>query len=240
MGNDSPLACLSSNPRVIYEYFRQLFAQVTNPPIDPIREEIVMSLSCYVGPIGNILELHPYQCHRLCLPSPILSIDELSCIKDMEVFESDWRVAVVDITFEKSDGVHGYATAIESICHQVQEAISEGYKIAILSDSCTSENRVPVSALIAVGAVHHHLVKNKLRSRIALIVETAEAREVHHFCVLLGYGADAICPYLAFEAMMKLRREGALRHDLTNEKVCKCLLGHIKLNIDYIQFHQSK
>lgn len=191
MGNDAPLACLSPSPRNIYEYFRQLFAQVTNPPIDPIREEIVMSLACYTGPMGNILELHPSQCHRLRLLSPLLMIDELTCLKRMESFESDWRVAQIDITFEKSEGVNGYATAIDSVCSRVVEAIDEGYKVAILSDVETSSSRVPLSTLVALGAVHHHLIKNKLRSRIALVVETGEAREVHHFCVLLGYGADA-------------------------------------------------
>lgn len=191
MGNDAPLACLSSNPRSIYEYFRQLFAQVTNPPIDPIREEIVMSLACYAGPMGNILELHPTQCHRLRLFSPILSIDEINCLKAMDTYDSDWQVAQIDITFQKSDGVNGYATALDAVCNEVVEAINDGYKVAILSDIATSPERVPLSALVALGAIHHHLVKNKLRSRIALVVETGEAREVHHFCVLLGYGADA-------------------------------------------------
>jgi glutamate synthase (NADPH/NADH) len=191
MGNDTPLACLSPNPRSVYEYFKQLFAQVTNPPIDPIREDIVMSLACYTGPMGNILESHPSQCHRLRLFSPILSVEELQVLKQMDIYDSDWTLAFIDITFDKQEGVIGYQKAIDQICLQVVEAIEEGHKIAILSDRATSPERVSLSTLVALGAVHHHLVKNKLRSRIALIVETAEAREVHHFCVLLGYGADA-------------------------------------------------
>lgn len=191
MGNDSALACLAKQPRLIYEYFRQLFAQVTNPPIDPIREEIVMSLECYVGPEGNILAMDPSQCRRLTLPTPILSITELAAIKVMEAQYPDWRVATIDITFAKSEGTAGYVRALERICAEVSKAIEEEYKIVVLSDRATGPERVALSSLIAVGGVHHYLVRNKERSRLALFVETAEAREVHHFCVLLGYGADA-------------------------------------------------
>lgn len=168
-------------------------------------------------PMGNILELHPSQCHRLRLPSPILSPDELYSIKNMDVYDSEWKVAVIDITFDKTDGVNGYASAIDHVCFEVVQAIKQGFKVAVLSDFAVSPTRVPLSALIALGAVHHYLVKNKLRSRIALVVETGEAREVHHFCVLLGYGADAICPYLAYDAMLKLRREGILKNELLTE-----------------------
>jgi len=219
MGNDAPLACLSHLPRLIYDYFRQLFAQVTNPPIDPIREEIVMSLACYIGPEGNLLEIDPEQCHRLFLPSPILSLEELDEIRIIQKFKAMWSVKTIDITYPKSDGIPGYLTAVDRVCNEVSQAISQGYKIAILSDAAVSSDRIPISALIAVGGVHHHLVNNKQRSKIALIVETGEAREVHHFCVLLGYGADAVCPYLALEAMLKLRRDGMIKHDLTDEKV---------------------
>ena len=217
MGNDTALACLSLQPHLLPEYFRQLFAQVTNPPIDPIREEIVMSLECYVGPEGNILEMHESQCHRLILKSPILTIKELAAIKRMDISYVDWKVATVCTTFLKEDGVQGYMNALERICNETTEAIQKGFKIVILSDKSVGPERVALSALIALGGVHHHLVRNKLRNRVALMIETAEAREVHHFCVLLGYGADAICPYLAFESMYKLIREGAVRENVTRE-----------------------
>ncbi|OBZ85326.1 putative glutamate synthase [NADPH] [Choanephora cucurbitarum] len=219
MGNDTVLACLSDQPRLLYDYFRQLFAQVTNPPIDPIREEIVMSLECYVGPEGNILEIDESQCHRLTLPSPILYMEEFEAIKQMSLVFPEWKVATIDITFEKSAGVQGYIDALERICEEVSKTIDDGYKVVILSDRAVSPERVPISTLVATGGVHHHLVRNKKRSRVSLMIETAEAREVHHFCVLLGYGADAICPYLAMEAMMKFHREGAIRHEYTVDKL---------------------
>ncbi|KAI9029854.1 hypothetical protein CLU79DRAFT_831602 [Phycomyces nitens] len=228
MGNDTALACLSEQPRQIYEYFRELFAQVTNPPIDPIREEIVMSLECYVGPEGNILEIDESQCNRLALPSPVLSMEELSAIKSMENFYPSWKVATIDITFAKETGIQGYVDAIERVCAEVTQAIEDNYKIVVLSDRAVSSDRVAISSLIAAGGVHHHLVRHKQRSKIALMVETAEAREVHHFCVLLGYGVDAICPYLSMEAMMKLCREGAVHEGLTPLK----LIYNFKKGID--------
>lgn len=219
MGNDTALACLAEQPRLVYEYFRELFAQVTNPPIDPIREEIVMSLECCVGPEGNILEIAESQCHRLLLKSPILTMEELAAVKNLSSVHPDWRVATIDITFDKTAGVQGYVDALERVCTEVSKAIDDGYKGIVLSDRAVSASRVAISSLIAAGGVHHHLVRNKQRSRIALMVETAEAREVHHFCVLLGYGVDAICPYLAMEAMMKLHRENAVHEGMTPEKL---------------------
>ncbi|KAI9595450.1 hypothetical protein BDF19DRAFT_385207 [Syncephalis fuscata] len=219
MGNDSPLACLSRQPRLVYDYFRQLFAQVTNPPIDPIREEIVMSLECYVGPGGNILEQSPNQCHRLLLRSPILDLEEIECIRNMQRFMPKWPVITIDITFPREAGHAGYMDGLERVCAQVSKAILDNYKVVILSDRMMSKDRVAISTLVSLGAVHHYLVRNKQRNKVALIVETGEAREVHHLCVLLGYGADAICPYLAIEAMLKLRRENALRDNLPESKV---------------------
>ncbi|QIX02513.1 hypothetical protein AMS68_008030 [Peltaster fructicola] len=221
MGNDAPLACLAQQPRLLYEYFRQLFAQVTNPPIDPIREAVVMSLGSYVGPQGNLLEMKKEQCHRLYLPSPILSIEEFTALTRVKELHSDWSVAVIDITFEKSEGVEGYYNALDKINEAATEAIERGDKILILSDRKTSASRVPVSSLLATGMVHHHLVRNRWRSQAALIVESAEAREVHHMCVLVGYGADAICPYLAIECILKLQREGLIRKKLTKEQLIR-------------------
>ncbi|KAL2394060.1 Glutamate synthase [NADH] [Exophiala dermatitidis] len=228
MGNDAPLAVLAQQPRLLYEYFRQLFAQVTNPPIDPIREAIVMSLECYVGPQGNLLEMDESQCGRLLLPSPILEIETFNALKNMSQYNKGWTVRTIDITFEKSDGIDGYMQALDDICNVATTAIEEGDKIIILSDRATSENRVPVSALLATGLVHHHLVRNKWRSRVALIVETAEAREVHHMCVLVGYGADGINPYLAMECILKMNRQGLIRKKLSDEQ----LIANYKASCD--------
>ena len=219
MGNDAPLACLAQQPRLLYEYFRELFAQVTNPPIDPIREAIVMSLECYVGPQGNLLEMDSTQCHRLLLPSPVLSIEEFNALKNIDQLYNDWTVKTIDITFPKSKGIEGYMTAMDQICEAATEGVENNDKILVLSDRATSADRVPVSALLATGMVHHHLVRNKWRSKVALVAETAEAREVHHMCVLLGYGIDAICPYLAMECILKMNREKLIRKKLTNEQM---------------------
>ncbi|RMZ91490.1 hypothetical protein DV736_g1264, partial [Chaetothyriales sp. CBS 134916] len=219
MGNDAPLACFSQQPRLLYEYFRQMFAQVTNPPIDPIREAIVMSLECYIGPQGNLLDMDESQCARLMLPSPILEIETFNAIKNISKYNKEWNVKIIDITFEKSTGIDGYMQALDDICEEAKAAIEQEDKVIILSDRATSADRVPVSALLATGLVHHFLVKNKWRSRAALVVETAEAREVHHMCVLVGYGADAINPYLAMECILKMNREGLIRKKLTDDQV---------------------
>lgn len=219
MGNDAPLACLAQQPRLLFEYFRQLFAQVTNPPIDPIREAIVMSLECYIGPQGNLLEMEESQCGRLLLPSPILEIETFNALKSMARYQKDWTVKTIDITFDKWSGIEGYKQALDSICDAATEAIEAGDKIIILSDRATSADRVPISSLLATGLVHHHLVRNKWRSRAALVVETAEAREVHHMCVLVGYGADAINPYLAMECILKMNREGLFRKKLSDKQI---------------------
>lgn len=219
MGNDAPLACLAQQPRLLYEYFRQLFAQVTNPPIDPIREAIVMSLECYIGPQGNLLEMGPSQCYRLLLPSPVLSIEDFNALRNITLLHRDWAVNTIDITFPKQEGIQGYMDALDRICEAVTQGIERSDKIIILSDRATSADRVPVSALLATGMVHHHMVRNKWRSQAALVVETAEAREVHHMCVLLGYGADAVCPYLAMECILKMNREKLIRKQLSDDKV---------------------
>ncbi|ODV90873.1 hypothetical protein CANCADRAFT_31714 [Tortispora caseinolytica NRRL Y-17796] len=210
MGNDGPLACLAPQPRLLYEYFRQLFAQVTNPPIDPIRESVVMSLECYVGPQGNVLEMSPKQCNRLLVKSPLLTLEEFKAISNMSKVYPSWKVCTIDITFPKEEGLNGYTAALDRICAEAMKAIDDSCKIIIISDRSTGPSRVPVSALIAVGAVHHHLVRNKQRSQVALVVDTGEAREVHHLCVLVGYGADAVCPYLGLELLLKMNRENLI------------------------------
>lgn len=228
MGNDAPLACLSQAPKLLYEYFRQLFAQVTNPPIDPIRESIVMSLECYVGPQGNLLEMDPSQCGRLFLPSPILSIPEFNSLMNITAIRPDWTVKVIDLTFPKKAGVEGYIKHLDYICNEATAAIEARDRIIVLSDRKTSKDRVAVSALLASGMVHHHLVSNKWRSMAAIVVETAEAREVHHMCVLLGYGVDAINPYLAMECIMKLNKEKLIKKKLSDD----ALIHNYKHSVD--------
>lgn len=212
MGNDAPLACMSTQPRLIYDYFRQLFAQVTNPPIDPIRESIVMSLEAYVGPEGNLLEMKPEQCHRILLTSPILTMEEMNAMKNLKAAYGTWPSRVIDITFPKEHGLPGYKTALERVQSEAMEAIEDGVKVIILSDRETGPTRLPLSALVACGGVHHHLVAQKKRAKVALMIETGEAREVQHLCVLLGYGADAICPWLVMESIHKIAREGLYVH----------------------------
>ena len=206
MGNDAALACLSDKPRMIYDYFRQLFAQVTNPAIDSIREEVIMSLECYIGPEKNLLETTEGHAQRLRMPHPILTNEELHALKSMDY--RGWRSKEIDITFPKSEGVAGMRKTIDRICEEAADAIKDGYSLAVLTDRAVSADRVPVSTLMAAGAVHHYLVQNALRTQIGLVLETGEAREVHHHCLLVGYGADAINPYMAFEALWKARREG--------------------------------
>ncbi|KAG8897871.1 glutamate synthase [NADH] [Tulasnella sp. 403] len=220
MGNDAPLACMANQPRVIYDYFRQLFAQVTNPPIDPIRENIVMSLETYVGPEGNLLDMNPKQCHRVLLESPVLGLEEMTAFKNIKLAYPSWNSRTIDTTFPKSYGLPGYEDTLERICQEASQAIDDGIKIIILSDREVGPDRVPLSALLACGGVHHYLVKRKQRAKVALMIETGEAREVHHMCALVSYGADAICPYLMLEVIHKIARERLVKgHDTTVEKL---------------------
>jgi glutamate synthase (NADPH) large chain len=208
MGNDSALACLSDKPRLVSDYFKQLFAQVTNPPIDSIREEIIMSLECYVGPEQNLLETTPGHCHRLRLRHPILSNDELAAVKHLDY--RGWTATTIDITFARAEARGALERTLTRICEEAERAIDAGHSIVVLSDRAVGKDRVAVSALLACGAVHHHLVGQAKRTRIGIVVESGEAREVHQHCLLVGYGADAINPYLAFEALWQARRDGRL------------------------------
>ncbi len=217
MGDDAALACMSDQPRLLYDYFKQLFAQVTNPSIDSTREEVVMSLECYIGPEGNLLETTEAQCHRLAVPHPILTNDELASLAHLDY--RGWKSKTIDITWLKAEGVEGMRVALERIRGEARQAIAEGYSLVILSDRATNAERAPISALLAVGAVHHHLVRHEERTRIGLVVETGEAREVHHFCLLAGYGADAVNPYMAFEALWQLHDDGELEGEWTHEQI---------------------
>jgi glutamate synthase (NADPH/NADH) large chain len=217
MGNDAALACLSDKPRLSYEYFKQLFAQVTNPPIDSIREDIIMSLECYIGPEGNLLDSTAEQAHRLCVPHPILTNEELAGIKSLDY--RGWKSKTIDITYPRSEGAAGLKPAIDRVCDEVTQAINDGFSLVVLSDRNISADRVPISSLLATGSVHHALVRQELRTRIGLVLESGEAREVHHFCLLAGYGIDAINPYLAFESLRQARIDGMLEEKFSDDKI---------------------
>ncbi|XP_068081055.1 uncharacterized protein [Anabrus simplex] len=215
MGNDAPLACLSQFQPLLYDYFKQLFAQVTNPPIDPFREKIVMSLMCPIGPESNLLVPSEKQCHRLFMQRPILSLYDLEVIKATK--HRGWKTKVIDITYDKEEGPRGLSKTLDRVCDEACKAAQSNYQLLVLSDRKSGPNRVPVSTLLALGATHHHLIEERQRMKVGLILETGEAREVHHMCVLLGYGADAICPYLVFEMASALRNEGVIDVSVTDE-----------------------
>ena len=215
MGNDAALACLSDKPRLMFDYFKQLFAQVTNPAIDSIREEVIMSLECLIGPEGNLLSSKAENAHRLRLRNPILSNEELSSIKNLNQY--DWKTKVIDITYPKEEGHSGILKTIDRVCAESESAIDDNYSFIVLSDKNLNEQNLAISSLIACSSVSQHLVKNEKRTKTALIVETGEAREVHHHCLLFGYGADAINPYLAFEALWQSQIDGLLNSaDITS------------------------
>ncbi|KAI8459438.1 hypothetical protein BY996DRAFT_8538115 [Phakopsora pachyrhizi] len=215
MGNDAPLACMATQPCLFYILFRQLFAQVTNPPIDLICESNVMLLECYVGAKGNLHALEESQAGQLVLPSPILSVKGFEALQHLRNVKPIWSSKIIDITFEKRAGVSGYSSLLQQICDVASDAVKDHARIIILSDPAVRPEPVAVPALAATGAVHHHLIATKKCSKVALIVETGKAREVHHLCVLLGYGADGIFPYLEMEAILKIPREGLVKASLS-------------------------
>ena len=206
MGTDTPIAVLSDRARLLYDYFKQNFAQVTNPPIDPIREELVMSLTSMIGPRPNLLGRDAGTHKRLEVDQPILTNEDLAKIRSVEeALDGAFRCATIDMTWDASTGAEGLEMALKEMCWAATEAVLQDHNILVLSDRGQSETRVPMPALLATAAVHHHLVRQGLRMQTGLVVETGEAREVHHFCVLAGYGAEAINPYLAFETLEALR-----------------------------------
>lgn len=223
MGNDAPHAVLSQKPQLLFTYFKQLFAQVTNPAIDPIREELVMSIETYIGPEQNLLEETPKHCHKIRIKNPILTNEELLKIKDISI--NGFKTKVIPTLFPattmnntggsaaggKADTKGGLKKALNQICAEVSKAVKEGYLAVILSDRGVNEDYLAVPALLAVSTVHQHLVKKALRTQIALIVESAEPREVHHFALLFGYGADCVSPYLAYEAVKHLVKIGDVK-----------------------------
>jgi glutamate synthase (NADPH/NADH) large chain len=209
MGTDTPIAVLSDKPKLLYGYFKQNFAQVTNPPIDPIREELVMSLVSFIGPRPNILDLHNQgELRRLEVRQPILRNEDLEKIRAIgDIADNHFQTKTLDTTFAADRGAEGMKPALDALCERAERAVEEGFNIIILSDRLVSEDRVAIPALLATSAVHHHLIRKALRTRVGIVVETGEAREVHHFCSLAGYGAEAINPYLAFESLIAIKSQ---------------------------------
>ena len=207
MGTDTPIAVLSERPRLLFDYFKQNFAQVTNPPIDPIREELVMSLLSMIGPRPNLLGHAAGTHRRLEVSQPILTNEDLAKIRSVEeALDGAFRTATIDMTWDASSGVDGLEMAIKEMCWAATEAVLADKNILIISDRAQSEGRIDMPALLATAAVHHHLVRQGLRMQTGLVVETGEAREVHHFCALAGYGAEAVNPYLAFDTIEQIRK----------------------------------
>jgi glutamate synthase domain-containing protein 2/glutamate synthase domain-containing protein 1/glutamate synthase domain-containing protein 3 len=209
MGNDAALPVLSNRPKVFYNYFKQLFAQVTNPPIDPIREELVMSLVSFVGPRPNLLGIDVAEPPmRLEVQQPVLTPENMEKLRHAELFSGGaFRSIELDICYPAEWGANGMEAALASLAAHAEDAIEQGYNIIILSDRSVSAEQLPIPALLATGAVHEHLVKKGMRTSAGLVVETGSAREVHHFALLAGYGAEAIHPYLALETLAELHRQ---------------------------------
>ena len=206
MGTDTPIAVLSDRSRLLYDYFKQNFAQVTNPPIDPIREELVMSLVSMIGPRPNLLGRDAGSHKRLEVDQPILTNEDVAKIRSVEAaLDGAFRTTTIDITWDAASGADGLEMAIREMCWAATEAVLADYNILILSDRAQGPSRIAMPALLATAAVHHHLVRQGLRMQAGLVVETGEAREVHHFCALAGYGAEAINPYVAFETLEDIR-----------------------------------
>ncbi len=210
MGSDTPLAVLSNRSRLLYDYMVQLFAQVTNPPLDAIREELVTSVGSAIGPESNLLAPGPTSARLIGLPSPIIDNDTLAKLEHIGESNDEFRTKRISCLFEVARGGEGLKDALDRLRSEASEAIAAGYNILILSDWRSTEELAPIPALLFTSAVHHHLIREKTRTQVGLIVETGEAREVHHFCTLLGFGAGAINPYLAFDSIEDRLRSGQL------------------------------
>lgn len=226
MGNDASLAVLSDRPQVLYNYFKQIFAQVSNPPIDSIREELVMSLTSHLGREQNLLEQGPEHVHLLKVDHPVITNKQLEQIRELEV--GNYKTITLSMLFNVNEGPAGMKAALDTLCHQAEEAVKNEYALLILSDRGVNEEMIAIPALLAVGAVHHHLIRKRLRISAGIIVETGEAREIAHFCLLLGYGAGAINPYVAFETFEQMQLEGTLPQELTPDKAIENYLKAIR------------
>ena len=210
MGNDAPLAVLSARSQPLYNYFKQLFAQVTNPPVDAIREELIMSVETAIGSEGNLLRPRPESARQIQLKSPILKNQELEKLRQLDGRSHGFKAVTLPMLFRVNQGGLGLRQAMAELCRRASEAIVEGCEIIILSDRGLSRDQAPIPALLAVAGVHHHLIREGTRTRVGLVVESGEPREVHHFSLLIGYGAGAINPYLAFETLGGMIDQGLI------------------------------
>ncbi len=208
MGADTPLAVLSDRPKLLYDYFQQLFAQVTNPPIDSIREEIITSSETTIGSEGNLLKPKPESCHLIELKTPIISNEELAKLKYIN--EGNFKSITIPILFNPKEGAKGLETVMEEVCVKANDAIADGVNIIILSDRDTNKDNAAIPALLAVSGLHHHLIREGTRTRVGIVLESGEPREVHHYATLIGYGCGAINPYLAFETIDDIIGQGLL------------------------------
>ena len=208
MGTDTSLAVLSQRPRLLYDYFKQLFAQVTNPPLDAIREELVTSMESTIGPEGNLLDPRPESCRQIKIKYPIISNEELAKLRHVE--RDGFRTITLPMLFDPMEDGPGLERAMQELCQRASDAVGDGYTIVILSDRGVNDLLAPIPSLLATAGVHHHLVREGTRTRCALVVESGDAREVHHCALLLGYGAGVVNPYLAFETLDDMIRHGML------------------------------
>jgi glutamate synthase (NADPH/NADH) large chain len=222
MGTDTPISAMSDKSKLLYTYFKQNFAQVTNPPIDPIREELVMSLVSFIGPRPNIFDLvGTSRRKRLEVRQPILTNGDLEKIRSIGHTEDRFDTKTLDITYNVGEGANGMQGAIERLCDRAEAAVHGGYNIVILSDRQVGPDRIPIPALLATAAVHHHLIRKGLRTSVGLVVESGEPREVHHFACLAGYGAEAINPYLAFDTLLDMHRRREFPPEVDEYEVVK-------------------
>ncbi|MFC0207385.1 glutamate synthase large subunit [Chelativorans intermedius] len=222
MGTDTPISAMSDKPKLLYTYFKQNFAQVTNPPIDPIREELVMSLVSFIGPRPNIFDLvGTSRRKRLEVRQPILTNGDLEKIRSIGHTEDRFDTKTLDVTYSVLEGAAGMAGALDRLCERAEAAVAGGYNIIILSDRQIGPDRVAIPMLLATAAVHHHLIRKGLRTAVGLVVESGEPREVHHFCCLAGYGAEAINPYLAFDTLNDMHAKGEFPPEVDAEEVVK-------------------
>ncbi|KAA0232369.1 glutamate synthase large subunit, partial [bacterium] len=229
MGADTPLAVLSNRPQPLYNYFQQLFAQVTNPPLDAIREEIVTSVATVIGPEGNLLDPEPENCHLVSLETPF--IDNVGLAKFKSLKDHALRATVLPMLFPVAKGPAGLAPALDDLCVEADRAIARGARVLVLSDRGVSAEMAPIPTLLAVAGLHNHLVREKKRTQVGLIVETGEAREVHHFALLIGYGAGAVNPYLAIETIEQLAAEGNIEGDAPASEAVAHYLKAVKKGV---------
>ena len=209
MGTDTPLAVLSDKPQLLYNYFKQLFAQVTNPPLDGIREEIITDISLAIGSDGNIFDLSPDQAKKLLIQNPVISNEDLDKIKNID--HSDFKATSIPILFPLDEGVNGIERALDTMLDKAVEAVDAGSNIIILSDRGVTKENAPIPALLACSYLHHSLSRKQKRSKFGIVMETAEPREPHHFATLFGYGASAINPYMVNEIITHQVETGEIK-----------------------------